>query len=54
MISYYIPDGIQGLEHPSPGAHFYGTTRSAYLPDNAEGREVLAVSDPLKCATRGI
>ncbi|KAL5471247.1 hypothetical protein EMCRGX_G029342 [Ephydatia muelleri] len=43
MISYYIPDGIQGPEHPSPGARFYGTTRSAYLPDNAEGREVLAL-----------
>ncbi|KAL5471243.1 hypothetical protein EMCRGX_G029338 [Ephydatia muelleri] len=43
LIAYDIPDGIQGPEHPSPGARFYGTTRSAYLPDNAEGREVLAL-----------
>eukprot|EP00731_Ephydatia_muelleri_P020703 Em0013g430a len=43
LIAYDIPDGIQGPEHPSPGARFYGTTRSAYLPDNAEGREVLAM-----------
>ena len=44
VIAYYIPDGIQGPEHPNPGTRFHGTTRSAYLPDNAEGREVLAVS----------
>ena len=27
--------------HPNPGKTHYGTQRSAYLPDNREGREVL-------------
>ncbi|XP_043544193.1 E3 ubiquitin-protein ligase DTX3L [Chiloscyllium plagiosum] len=39
-IHYTIPDGIQGAEHPHPGQRYYGTTRTAYLPDNAEGRKV--------------
>lgn len=26
--------------HPHPGKHFSGTIRVAFLPDNAEGREV--------------
>ncbi len=40
-INYYIPDGIQGQEHPNPGQRFTGTARIAYLPNNSEGREVL-------------
>lgn len=28
-------------KHPNPGKHFYGTKRSAYLPNNIEGNEVL-------------
>ena len=35
---------MQGPEHPNPGRRYHGTIRTAYLPDNAEGREVLAVS----------
>ena len=34
----------QGLlqdEHPTPGMYYRGAQRRAYLPDNAEGREVL-------------
>ena len=27
--------------HPEPGKHYDGITRTAYLPANAEGREVL-------------
>ncbi len=42
-ITYSIPNGIQGHGHPSPGSHFYGTTRVAYLPDNQEGRKVLGL-----------
>ena len=30
-------------DHPSPGVRYRGTTRTAYLPDCAEGREVLAL-----------
>ncbi|XP_035681635.1 probable E3 ubiquitin-protein ligase DTX3 [Branchiostoma floridae] len=40
-IHYYFPDGTQGPEHPNPGKPYTGTSRTAYLPDNAEGREVL-------------
>lgn len=28
-------------KHPNPGRRFDGTRRTAYLPDNAEGNEVL-------------
>lgn len=28
-------------EHPNPGKPYYGTHRTAYLPDNAEGNHVL-------------
>lgn len=28
-------------KHPNPGQWFDGTSRKAYLPDNAEGKEVL-------------
>ena len=38
VISYQFPSGVQGPEHPNPGQ---GTSRTAYLPDNHEGREVL-------------
>ncbi|KAJ8602470.1 hypothetical protein CTAYLR_001192 [Chrysophaeum taylorii] len=31
-ITYHFPDGVQGPEHPHPGARFSGTTRTAYLP----------------------
>lgn len=40
-ISYNFPDGTQGAQHPSPGEPYYGTSRSAYLPDSPEGRKVL-------------
>lgn len=42
-ITYYIPSGIQGLNHPHPGRHFTGDSRYAYLPDSHEGREVLTL-----------
>ncbi|XP_033823276.1 E3 ubiquitin-protein ligase DTX3L-like [Periophthalmus magnuspinnatus] len=40
-IIYDIPDGIQTDKHPSPGQTYTGLCRSAYLPDNREGNEVL-------------
>lgn len=43
LITYYFPPGTQGPEHPNPGQRYFGTDRSAYLPDNQEGREVLAL-----------
>ncbi|XP_070540305.1 E3 ubiquitin-protein ligase TRIM56-like isoform X2 [Ptychodera flava] len=41
VITYNFKAGTQGAEHPNPGKPYQGTTRTAYLPDNAEGREVL-------------
>ncbi|KAK7915949.1 hypothetical protein WMY93_011710 [Mugilogobius chulae] len=31
----------QVAKHPHPGQIYHGTYRTAYLPDNQEGREVL-------------
>ncbi|XP_063983649.1 protein deltex [Diachasmimorpha longicaudata] len=43
QITYDIPSGIQGPEHPNPGQTFYavGFPRVCYLPDNDLGRRVL-------------
>ncbi|XP_073490646.1 uncharacterized protein [Aquarana catesbeiana] len=41
QIHYDIPSGIQKENHPHPGKPFTGTSRTAYLPDNREGREIL-------------
>jgi deltex len=41
LIHYSLRSGTQGPEHPSPGVPFAGARRVAYLPDVAEGREVL-------------
>ena len=43
LITYHFPSGVQGPEHPSPGQRYSGTTRTAYLPDNPEGREMLGL-----------
>ncbi|KAI4903401.1 hypothetical protein NFI96_022817 [Prochilodus magdalenae] len=42
-IVYTIPGGTQTERHPDPGKPFYGAHFRAYLPDNNEGREVLAL-----------
>ncbi|XP_067287581.1 uncharacterized protein dtx3lb.3 isoform X2 [Pseudorasbora parva] len=42
-INYSIPNGIQTEKHPNPGQRYYWTHRRAYLPDNREGNEVLAL-----------
>ncbi|CAI5688065.1 unnamed protein product [Oreochromis niloticus] len=41
VISYEIQSGIQTAKHPNPGQHYYGIQRTAYLPNNKEGNEVL-------------
>ncbi|XP_070540331.1 E3 ubiquitin-protein ligase TRIM56-like [Ptychodera flava] len=41
VITYIFPSGIQGKEHPNPGKGYSGTNRTAYLPNNAEGQEIL-------------
>ena len=41
VISYRFPSGIQGPDHPNPGKPYIGTSRTAYLPHNQEGRKVL-------------
>jgi deltex len=41
LIRYILPNGVQGPEHPNPGTPYSGTVRTAFLPDNADGQEVL-------------
>jgi len=41
VIQYDFPSGVQGPEHPNPGQYYDGISRTAYLPDTREGREVL-------------
>ncbi|NXG22940.1 DTX3L ligase, partial [Grallaria varia] len=40
-ICYSMKGGIQTRNHPNPGCYYQSTVRTAYLPDNAEGREIL-------------
>ncbi|XP_050773001.1 E3 ubiquitin-protein ligase DTX3L [Gopherus flavomarginatus] len=39
-IDYFMQGGIQTKNHPNPGKRYSGTSRTAYLPDNKEGREI--------------
>ncbi|NXS19098.1 DTX3L ligase, partial [Mystacornis crossleyi] len=41
QIDYYMKGGIQTSSHPNPGQRYGPTHRTAYLPDNKEGREIL-------------
>ncbi|KAM6946964.1 uncharacterized protein PEZ65_000677 [Lycodopsis pacificus] len=43
QINYDIPGGIQTEKHSNPGKYYSGIQRTAYLPNNKEGREVLAL-----------
>uniref|UniRef100_A0AAQ4R719 E3 ubiquitin-protein ligase n=1 Tax=Gasterosteus aculeatus aculeatus TaxID=481459 RepID=A0AAQ4R719_GASAC len=40
-ITYCIPDGIQGENHPSPGEAFQGGVFEAFLPDSERTRTLL-------------
>ncbi|XP_010281602.1 PREDICTED: E3 ubiquitin-protein ligase DTX3L, partial [Phaethon lepturus] len=40
-ITYSMHNGIQTSNHPNPGKPYCATSRTAYLPDNKEGREIL-------------
>ncbi|NWW10074.1 DTX3L ligase, partial [Oreocharis arfaki] len=41
QIDYFMEGGIQTSSHPNPGQRYGRTHRTAYLPDNKEGREIL-------------
>ncbi|XP_054463421.1 uncharacterized protein si:busm1-163l24.3 [Anoplopoma fimbria] len=40
-ITYYIPNGIQGEDHPSPGEPFKGGVFEAFLPDSEKTRTLV-------------
>jgi deltex-like protein len=40
-MDYNIPSGIQSAYHDAPGYPFTGAERTAYLPDNKQGRQLL-------------
>eukprot|EP00271_Cylindrocystis_brebissonii_P016758 TRINITY_DN4119_c0_g1_i3.p1 TRINITY_DN4119_c0_g1~~TRINITY_DN4119_c0_g1_i3.p1 ORF type:complete len:518 (+),score=68.78 TRINITY_DN4119_c0_g1_i3:110-1555(+) len=40
-MTFMFDDGIQGPEHPKPGMAYTGTVRTAFLPDNGPGQEIL-------------
>ncbi|NXM34291.1 DTX3L ligase, partial [Oxyruncus cristatus] len=42
-INYVMKGGVQTSNHPNPGQPYHSTYRTAYLPDNAEGREILGL-----------
>jgi len=39
-VLLYLNAMMLQTEHPHPGKRFMGTVRTAFLPDNVEGREV--------------
>ncbi|KAF1675011.1 DTX3L ligase, partial [Pygoscelis papua] len=41
QIMYSMPAGIQTSNHPNPGKPYYASSRTAYLPNNKEGQEIL-------------
>ncbi|NWI55188.1 DTX3L ligase, partial [Calyptomena viridis] len=41
VIEYSMKGGIQTSNHPNPGQPYGSTCRTAYLPDNEEGQEIL-------------
>ncbi|XP_071099969.1 probable E3 ubiquitin-protein ligase DTX2 [Haliotis cracherodii] len=41
VITYRIPDGVQGPAHPDPGEPYKGVTRKAYLPNSTKGMGIL-------------
>ena len=47
QITYNIPSGTQGQNHPNPGERYTGAIRQAYLPNSYEGQEVFLVRSNL-------
>ncbi|XP_024909169.1 E3 ubiquitin-protein ligase DTX3L-like [Cynoglossus semilaevis] len=41
VIQYDISSGIQKDEHPNPGLPYTRLSRTAYLPDSTEGKQIL-------------
>ncbi|XP_029815749.1 E3 ubiquitin-protein ligase DTX3L [Manacus vitellinus] len=42
-ISYNMKGGVQTSNHPNPGQPYHPTFRTAYLPDNVEGQQILGL-----------
>ncbi|CAC5387276.1 DTX [Mytilus coruscus] len=40
VIQYDVPAGVQMRNHPSPGKRYKALKRTAYLPNNSEGKQV--------------
>ena len=43
-VTYHIPGGTQGPNHPNPGHQYSELKLRVFLPDNFEGRRVFEVS----------
>ncbi|KAM6980770.1 E3 ubiquitin-protein ligase DTX3L-like [Aplochiton taeniatus] len=43
IVDLVLGDFCFQAKHPSPGKHYQATSRTAYLPDNTEGNEVLTL-----------
>ncbi|NXN91388.1 DTX3L ligase, partial [Rhinopomastus cyanomelas] len=41
VITYNMHGGTQTKNHPNPGKYYPATSRTAYLPNNKEGQEIL-------------
>ena len=41
IINYNFPNGVQTEIMPCPGQQYYGTNRTAYLPDTLQGNKIL-------------
>lgn len=40
QLTFFMPSGIQGVDHPMPGHPYYGCSVTAFLPNNSEGKEI--------------
>lgn len=43
VIKYDFPSGMQQSNHPNPGKPYKGISRTAYLPNDREGRQILSL-----------
>lgn len=55
QITYHIPSGVQGPEHPRPGMPYTarGFPRHGYLPNNDQGRRVRCITCTHGCLQPG-
>lgn len=45
QVNFTFPDGVQTEGHPHPGQPYPSLRLSAYLPENREGRKILALME---------